>query len=127
MQDPGMQQVACGIMYDNQGKILMGLRAAGSEQGGFWEFPGGKCEDGETIEQCLVREWSEELNLTIHISREIYRHVEEDKYVCRFFIGRILDQEKMKMRVHEQLRFVNRNEMEGLNMFPGDKHLLNIL
>lgn len=121
------QEVACGVLYNSQGKILMGLRTSDSEDGGFWEFPGGKREQDETIQHCLQREWKEELNLTIYIDRELYSCTMGDKYMCRFFIGKILDEEKIKRNVHEKIVFVDKTEMATLNMFQSDKQLLNII
>jgi mutator protein MutT len=46
------------------GKILVCQRKEDDTLGGYWEFPGGKCEDGETLEQCLARELHEELAIT---------------------------------------------------------------
>ena len=59
--------IACGIMINNNGHVLMGKRSTRGTHPGIWEFPGGKQEDGETIHECLKREWKEELNLDIHI------------------------------------------------------------
>ena len=60
-------EVACGVMFDNNKKLLIGLR----KDDYMWEFPGGKRELNETIEECLKREWREELNLEIYIEKEI--------------------------------------------------------
>ena len=64
-------EVACGIMYNKAGKILLGLRSEDGPNPGYWEFPGGQLEEGETIEECLKREWIEELDLNIEILNEI--------------------------------------------------------
>jgi mutator protein MutT len=51
------------------GKVLVCQRKEGDTFGGFWEFPGGKQETGETLEQCLARELREELNITARPTR----------------------------------------------------------
>lgn len=45
------------------GNVLVCQRKSDDHLGGYWEFPGGKCEDGETLEQCLARELREEVNI----------------------------------------------------------------
>jgi mutator protein MutT len=45
------------------GKVLVCQRKDDDFLGGFWEFPGGKCEDGETLQQCLARELEEEIGI----------------------------------------------------------------
>ena len=57
-------QVAIAIIV-RDGKILICQRLPEAPLGGLWEFPGGKVEPGETIEQCLQREAEEEVNLRI--------------------------------------------------------------
>jgi mutator protein MutT len=53
---------AIGIVLKD-GKILVCQRKDDDTFGGYWEFPGGKQEDGESLEQCLARELREELNI----------------------------------------------------------------
>src|SRR3954447_23364660 len=52
------------------GKILVCQRKDGDTFGGYWEFPGGKCEAGESLEQCLARELQEEIAI---VARPIAR------------------------------------------------------
>lgn len=56
-------QVVAGILWQD-GKFLAVRRPEGKPLAGFWEFPGGKVEPGESLEQALVRELREELGLT---------------------------------------------------------------
>ena len=57
--------VAVGVLLDAQGRFLLTSRPAGKVYAGYWEFPGGKFEPGETVEQALRRELHEELGITI--------------------------------------------------------------
>ncbi|MDE2428949.1 MAG: NUDIX domain-containing protein [Burkholderiales bacterium] len=57
--------VAVGILMNPDGDVLLGQRPAGKPYEGYWEFPGGKVEPGESIFHALVREFKEELDLTI--------------------------------------------------------------
>ncbi len=56
--------VAVGVVVNAAGKILVAHRPKSSHQGDKWEFPGGKCEAGESVEQALVREFQEEVAIT---------------------------------------------------------------
>jgi 8-oxo-dGTP diphosphatase len=57
--------VAVGVIVDDAGQVLIALRPEGVHQGGLWEFPGGKCEPGERVEDALRRELHEELGITV--------------------------------------------------------------
>jgi 8-oxo-dGTP diphosphatase len=57
--------VAGGVLIDAQGRFLLTSRPEGKVYAGFWEFPGGKLEPGESVEQALRRELHEELGITI--------------------------------------------------------------
>ncbi|MFF2019411.1 MULTISPECIES: 8-oxo-dGTP diphosphatase MutT [Paenibacillus] len=60
-----MIEVAAAIIYDETGKILIARRREGKSQGGLWEFPGGKLEAGESVQDCLIRELQEEMGIEI--------------------------------------------------------------
>ena len=57
--------VAVGVLIDPQGRFLLTSRPEGKVYAGYWEFPGGKLEAGETVEQALRRELHEEIGITI--------------------------------------------------------------
>lgn len=57
--------VAVGVLIDAQGRFLLSTRPPGKAYAGYWEFPGGKIEAGETVEQALRRELQEELGIDI--------------------------------------------------------------
>jgi 8-oxo-dGTP diphosphatase len=58
-------EVAVGVLLDDDGRFLLTSRPEGKVYAGYWEYPGGKVEAGESIEQALRRELQEELGITI--------------------------------------------------------------
>ena len=59
--------VAVGVIKDSEGNVLISLRHKSSHQGGLWEFPGGKVEINESVEQALTRELKEELGISVQV------------------------------------------------------------
>lgn len=57
--------VSAGILIKDDNSIFLAQRPQGKSLSGLWEFPGGKLENGETPEACLVRELHEEIDVTI--------------------------------------------------------------
>jgi 8-oxo-dGTP diphosphatase len=76
--------VAVAVIVNDDNEVCISLRHQDSHQGGLWEFPGGKIEPGESIEQALIREIKEELGLVIEASRPLITidHHYHDKKVC---------------------------------------------
>jgi 8-oxo-dGTP diphosphatase len=83
--------VAVGVLIDGQGRFLLTSRPAGKVYAGHWEFPGGKLEPGETVEQALRRELHEELGITIgpalpwKVDVMDYPHARVRLHFCRVF------------------------------------------
>lgn len=63
--DRPITEVAVGVLINVQGEFLLTSRPPGKVYEGYWEFPGGKLEAGETVEQALRRELQEEIGITI--------------------------------------------------------------
>jgi 8-oxo-dGTP diphosphatase len=63
--DRPVVDVAVGVLIAPDGRFLLTSRPAGKVYAGYWEFPGGKLEAGETVEQALRRELQEEIGVTI--------------------------------------------------------------
>lgn len=76
--------VAVAVIVNSCNEVCISLRHKDAHQGGLWEFPGGKIEQGESVEQALAREIQEELNLHITSSRPLITVVHDyaDKKVC---------------------------------------------
>lgn len=83
--------VAVGVLIDAQGRFLLTSRPPGKVYEGYWEFPGGKLEAGETVAQALRRELQEEIGVTIgavHAWREKlvdYPHALVRLHFCKVF------------------------------------------
>ena len=63
--DRPVVDVAVGVLIRADGDFLLTSRPAGKVYDGYWEFPGGKLEAGETVEQALRRELHEEIGILI--------------------------------------------------------------
>ena len=83
--------VAVGVLIDDGGRFLLTSRPQGKVYAGYWEFPGGKLEAGESVEQALGRELHEELGITIGTAQpwqiEIvdYPHARVRLHFCKVF------------------------------------------
>jgi 8-oxo-dGTP diphosphatase len=75
--------VAVGVIVDEANRILIARRAVSTHQGGLWEFPGGKVESGESVQDALARELYEELGIRIGPATPLLeiRHSYTDKAV----------------------------------------------
>ena len=83
--------VAVGVLIDAEGRFLLTSRPEGKVYAGYWEFPGGKVEAGESIEQALRRELQEELGITIgpatpwQVEMVDYPHALVRLHFCKVF------------------------------------------
>jgi len=64
--------IAVGLVFDNDGRLLIQRRPDDGLLGGLWEFPGGKQEDGETMDETCVRELREELGIDVAVEQPFY-------------------------------------------------------
>jgi len=78
-------KVAAAVIINDSGQTLLSLRKADTHQGGKWEFPGGKFEQGETAEHALERELKEELGIEIQLTEHFldvqYRYPENEVHL----------------------------------------------
>ena len=84
--------VAVGVLIDAAGNFLLTSRPEGKVYAGYWEFPGGKLEAGETVEQALARELHEELGITTgQIQRWREELVDYPHALVRLHFCKVLD------------------------------------
>ena len=92
---PPHYTVTAGVVWNHEGRILLTQRPLEGLLGGLWEFPGGKVEPGETLEDCLRRELKEELDIDVEVGELVgvvnhaYSHFRITLYAfhCRLKAG----------------------------------------
>ena len=120
--------VVLAAVIERGGRFLVTRRPANTHLAGYWEFPGGKCEPGETLEACLIREIREELNSTAVIGDELFKttHDYADRRVELHFFRCDLRGEP-DLQVGQELRWVTARELGALEFPPADAELIALL
>ena len=116
--------VACALINE-YGKVLINERPVGKDYAGYWEFPGGKVDEGETPEEAIIRELKEEINIDVTgscLAPLSFTEKQYDNYyvvvllyVCRRWNGHIMPMEE------QELAWVNPKEINNFNLLPADK------
>ena len=115
------------IKKDNQ--ILVARRAPGEKLAGFWEFPGGKLEEGETLQQCLERELEEEFGLMTQSGNELTSSIYEYDHGVFEIVAiesKIISGE-IDLRVHDKILWIEINELLNIELLPADISIANYL
>lgn len=118
-------RVVAGVIFNNEGKILITRRAKGQSRELLWEFPGGKVEEGESDEEALKREIKEELCLDIDVLSFFtsVNHsypdldIELVAYLCRLRGGNIC------LTVHEEYRWIEPAEVLSYPLADADRKI----
>ncbi len=127
-----MLVIVAAALVDGDGRVLVQQRAAGRPMAGLWEFPGGKIEPGERMEDALVRELAEELGISTEsaclapagfgtASKEGGGELLLLLYICRKWRGipQALDA--------AALRWLHPRNLHDLPMPPADIPLIGLL
>lgn len=120
--------VAAAALVDADNRVLIAQRPQGKTFAGFWEFPGGKLDEGERPEDALVRELAEELGVAVEASRltplSFGSHTYEDfhllmpLYVCRRWRGLVTPSEG------QAVRWTQARDLRNYEMPPADVTLI---
>jgi 8-oxo-dGTP diphosphatase len=125
---PRLIEVSAALIF-REAKLLIARRHPKAHLGGLWEFPGGKREEDETFEACLIREIREELGVEISVG-EIFEEVRHDypgKSVhLKFFICRLVSGEPQPLDC-AAVRWVGRDELRKFEFPAADAQLLEKL
>jgi len=121
-------QVAAGLIKKDY-RYLITKRPAGVHLGGFWEFPGGKQEPGESLEECLQRELKEELGIDITPGApfHIIRHEYPEKLVELHFFCCTIRSGAPQILGCEEWRWVAVKDLSNYEFPPADRPIIEML
>jgi 8-oxo-dGTP diphosphatase len=115
-----MLTVAGGILEEN-GMYLIAQRKRDDDYGLKWEFPGGKLDEGETGEECIVRELMEELCIEVEVIDFYDEFVEDDITILYYLVRRVSG--KFTLNDHEKLQWVFLDELGDYDLLSGDREI----
>jgi 8-oxo-dGTP diphosphatase len=118
---PGVKDVAAAVIV-RDGHVLMGRRAPGQNLAGYWEFPGGKLEPGETVQQCVERELAEELSVECVAGAVMMAHLHRyDGGAINLIAVRVhLIGDAWRLSVHDAVEWIGPAGLADLKLAPAD-------
>ena len=120
--------VVTAAIIERDGRYLVTRRPAGVHLEGLWEFPGGKCDTGESLQDCLSREIQEELGCGANVGHEIFAtgHAYPERRVeLHFFACALLGEPRGVLG--QELRWVSKSDLRSLDFPPADAELIALL
>lgn len=127
--DSRLSRVVLGLLFDETRRILIALRSEHKLYGGLWEFPGGKIEPGETVEQALIREIREELDAPVAIDEVFPGYIYEQGNLRAEFIpiSGSISAPDITLLEHDACRFITIAEIAGFPFSPYDRGAIAML
>ena len=121
-------KVSVGVVLQNN-KVLVARRHNHQHQGGLWEFPGGKIEEGEMPIDALKRDLKEEVNIDIHDAEQVLNinHDYSDKAVELIIFQVTNFSGDVRHCEGQEMRWVSRQELPGLEVPEANKAIVSML
>ena len=117
--------VVTAAVVERDDTFLVTRRQKGTHLEGYWEFPGGKCDAGESLAACLARELREELDVDARVGDEVFTttHAYPERSVELHFFRCELYGEP-RPQIGQEMRWVRRDELTTLEFPPADAELI---
>lgn len=123
------KKIGVAVIRDDRDLILIDRRLAKGLLGGFWEFPGGKIEGNETVQECIKREILEEIGIDIAVDSHLitidhtYSHfrVNLQVYNCRYLSG------EARAIECEEIRWVTIEELDNYTFPAANQEIIRAL
>ncbi|HEX2967246.1 MAG TPA: (deoxy)nucleoside triphosphate pyrophosphohydrolase [Syntrophorhabdaceae bacterium] len=123
-------QIVVAAVIENAGRVLIGRRKVGKQHAGKWEFPGGTLEEGESREECLKRELSEELGIVVEVEKQLCTcshtytpewTIQLEAYFVTVIGGTFVLQD------HDKLMWVHPEELSDFDFTETDRAVIEVL
>ena len=117
-----LQIVTAAIVISNKA-VLIARRSPGQSLEGYWEFPGGKIEEGESLQDCLKRELLEELGVLSEVEKDefcIVRHSYAKGELLLVGLIAYLKSHNFKLSVHDKVEWVPFDDILSYKLAPAD-------
>ena len=124
-----VRDVAAGLIVCN-GLILIAQRKHGKSLEYKWEFPGGKLEDGETLQECLAREMMEEMQLEVTVGEHFIDSAYDYDFgtiILHAYWATCASPDIAVVNEHEQYKWVTITELPQYDFAPADKPIIAAL
>ena len=126
-QPRAIQVTAAVIRQKNL--VLITRRPEGARHGGYWEFPGGKQEAGETLTRCLIREIKEELGVDIRVSGHclsVHHDYGDSSIILHSFYCLFQDHATLPTQ-GDNLRMTPVKDLMSFDLLPPDREIAQLL
>jgi 8-oxo-dGTP diphosphatase len=124
-----MKKVEVVAAIIKQGSKIFATQRGYGDFKGYWEFPGGKMESGETPQQALIREIKEELDIVIEVGQLIETieydypqfHLTMHCFICAVISGDLI------LKEHEAARWLTKDTLHSVEWLPADEVIIERL
>ena len=122
-----MIKVTCALIVKDN-KILATRRSHSMHLAGKWEFPGGKIEEGETAEACIVREIQEELGITVRPEKQLksVEHHYCEKSIRLIPFRCVIVKGAISLAEHDQFLWIKNEALLSLDWAEADRKLIEM-
>jgi 8-oxo-dGTP diphosphatase len=119
-------KVVAAVINDKEGRVLIAQRGSGMKFQGKWEFPGGKVEEGESLEAALQREIKEELGLDIELGEDLlsWMHIYDFAEIDFIAFNAIVKGGDLKLLEHQDARWVELKKIADYDWVEADLKLV---
>lgn len=115
-------RIVMAALIKTDGRYLICRRPEGKRLAGYWEFPGGKLEQGETPEQGLARELMEELGFEAEIGTIFDARLEGGEFLVLYYFASVASGEPTALE-HSEIRTVAPEELMEYQYSAADTHV----